>query len=79
MKKHIKQAFERFSKTASEIDHPNLTSIKTDLFEHVDRIAELIEQSLDLYTKDRGLRLGKKMDRLFHSYEAAHSIRNRGL
>jgi extracellular factor (EF) 3-hydroxypalmitic acid methyl ester biosynthesis protein len=114
----IERAFDRFSKTLSKIDHSDLSSIKSDIFSQIDRIAELIEHSdkpeearedffnrcglfdysvmhkrtrwkpmgyagdflvIDwIYTqKTAESGLGKKIDELFHSYEAAQAVRNR--
>ncbi len=118
LERHIEQAFERFSRTVSKIDQSDLPSIKADIFEQIDRIADLIEHSAEpeaakeaffrkcgifdhslmhrrtrwkpmgyagdflvidwIYTQktaDSGL--GKKIDELFHSYEAAQAVRNR--
>jgi extracellular factor (EF) 3-hydroxypalmitic acid methyl ester biosynthesis protein len=45
VEERIQRAFEQFSRTLSKIGHSDLISIKSDIFEQIDQIAELIEQS----------------------------------
>jgi extracellular factor (EF) 3-hydroxypalmitic acid methyl ester biosynthesis protein len=41
----LNEAFERFSKTVSEIDQADLADIKNRIFSEIDKIAELIDQA----------------------------------
>jgi hypothetical protein len=72
MGKRIERTLGRFSKILLKIGHSGSTSIKTDAFEQVDRIAQLIDYSLDLFTKDHGS--WEKIEKLFVSLESTQSV-----